>query len=294
MVRGVIVPLVTPFKADYSLDEEGLFRLIEHVIEGGVEAIFVLGSCGEFPALDFAEKIRLVKLASHYIRGRVQLWAGAGEPTTKLSLSLAWEMLSAGADAVVIISPFYYLHTQEELFVHFSKIAKMLKAPVIVYNNPIMTKHFISPQLFNRLLGEPNIIGFKDSAGDMAIFQEYLSTARNRPDFAVYQGAEPLAGLSLVRGATGVVLGLANVAPRLCVDLYEAAQSEAFSKVWDIHDKLMKLSSIQRKKSWLVGLKTALSLMGLCQSFVSEPFEPLDPAEVKDIVAVLTQLELIS
>jgi len=294
LIRGAIVPLVTPFREDFSVDEEGLSRLVEHVIAGGVAAIFVLGSCGEFPVLDDEEKVRLVKLTARYIRGRVPLLAGVGEPSTRRSLSLAQRLLDAGAEVIVALAPFYYLYTQEELYRHFITIARALKAPVMVYNIPQTTKHSVSPQLLKRLLEESNIVGLKDSAGNMTTFQEYLSVAQSRPDFSVYQGAEPLAALSLVRGATGVVLGLANLAPRLCTDLYEAAQKGEFEKLWRLHESLMELFSIQQHKSWLAGLKMGAGLLGLCCPYVSEPFEPLSEEQVKAVRATLAGLRLLS
>lgn len=294
MIRGVIVPLVTPFREDFSVDEEGLARLVEHVIAGGVAAIFVLGSCGEFPVLDVEEKAYLVRVAARYIRGRVPLLAGVGEPSTRRSLSLAQRLLDAGADVIVALAPFYYLHTQEELRQHFTTIARALKAPMMIYNIPQTTKHSLSPQLLKILLEEPNIVGLKDSAGDMRSFQEYLSVAQGRSDFSVYQGAEPLAALSLVRGAAGVVLGLANLAPRLCTDLYEAAQKGELERLWRLHESLMELFSIQEYKSWLAGLKSGASLLGLCWSYVSEPFEPLSEEQVEAVRSTLAGLGLLS
>lgn len=294
MLKGVIVPLLTPFREDYSLDEERLSYLVEHVISGGVAAIFVLGSCGEFPALDDEEKGYLVKLAARYIRGRVPLLAGVGEASTKRSLSLAERLLNAGAEIIVALSPFYYQYTQKELYQHFVTIAKTLKMPVIIYNNPSTTKHSISLDCFKKLLETQNIIGLKESSGDMVVFQRYLFIARTRPDFLVYQGAEPLAALSLIQGADGAVLGLANVAPLLCTDLYKAAQNGELEKLWDLHAKLMELFSIYQHKSWLAGLKLGASLLGLCLPYVSEPFEPLDEEQLKVVKATLIKLGILS
>jgi len=280
LIKGVIVPLITPLSANGGIDEKGLAQLVEYVTEGGVSAIFLLGSCGEFPALTTEEKVQVVKLTKRYAQGCVPILAGVGETKTRRAIVLSEKIVEAGADTVVASAPFYYHYTQNELLSHFTTIARATEVPLLLYNIPQLVSHTLAPETVAHLAAVENIIGLKDSAGDMEVFQSYLNVKRDHPDFGIYQGAEPVAAVSLVRGADGVVLGLANVAPKLCVELYTAAREGRLSALWNLHDRLIRLRAVQDHKSWLTGLKTAVSLLGVCDPTVSAPFEPLTGEQV--------------
>jgi len=293
LIKGVIVPLITPLSANGGIDEKGLAQLVEYVIEGGVSAIFLLGSCGEFPALTTEEKVHVVKLTKRYAQGRVPILVGVGETKTRRAVVLSEKVVEAGADTVVASAPFYYHYTQNELLSHFTTIARASKVPLLLYNIPQLVSHTLAPETVAHLADVENIIGLKDSAGDMEIFQSYLNVKRDHPNFSIYQGAEPIAAVSLVRGADGVVLGLANVAPRLCVELYHAATKDRWSDgLWDLQDRLIHLATIQTHKSWLAGLKTGVSLLGLCKAKSSSPFEPLSAEQVASVRQTLCEIGL--
>jgi 4-hydroxy-tetrahydrodipicolinate synthase len=283
LIKGVIVPLITPLSADGGIDEKGLAQLVEYVIEGGVSAIFLLGSCGEFPALRTEEKIQVVKLTKRYAQGRVPILVGVGETKTRRAVILSEKIVEAGADTLVASAPFYYHYTQNELLSHFTTIARATEVPLLLYNIPQLVSHTLAPETVAHLADVENILGLKDSAGDMDVFQSYLNVKRDHPNFGVYQGAEPVAAVSLVRGADGVVLGLANLAPKLCASLYTTAKEGNLFALWDLHDKLIQLRVVQNHKSWLTGLKTAVSLLGICGPMVSAPFEPLTTAQVASV-----------
>lgn len=283
LIKGVIVPLITPLTANGGIDEKGLAQLVEYVIEGGVSEIFLLGSCGEFPALTIEEKTQVVKLTKRYVQERVPILVGVGETTTRHAAILTEKIVEAGADTLVATAPFYYHYTQNELLAHFTTIARAIRVPLVVYNNPELMSHSLAPETVAHLANVKNIIGLKDSAGDMAAFQSYLNVKRDHPNFGIYQGAEPVAAVSLVRGADGVMLGLANLAPKLCVDLYTAAREANLPALWDLQDKLIQLRDVQNHKSWLAGLKTAVSLLGICGPTISGPFEPLTAVQVASV-----------
>ena len=292
LIKGVIVPLITPLSANGGIDEKGLAQLVEYVMEGEVSAIFLLGSCGEFPALTTEEKVQVVKLTKRYAQGRVPILAGVGETKTRRAIVLSEKIVEAGADTVVASAPFYYHYTQNELLSHFTTIARASKVPLLLYNIPQLVSHTLAPETVTHLAAIENIIGLKDSAGDMEVFQSYLNVKRDHPDFGIYQGAEPVAAVSLVRGADGVVLGLANVAPKLCVELYTAAREGRLSALWNLHDRLIRLRAVQNHKSWLTGLKTAVSLLGVCDPTVSTPFEPLSAEQVASVRQTMCEVGL--
>jgi len=296
LINGVIVPLITPLLANGGIDEKGLAQLVEYVIKGGVSAIFVLGSCGEFPALTTEEKAQVVKLTKRHAQGRVPILVGVGETKTRRAVVLSEKVVEAGADTVVASAPFYYQYTQNELITHFTTIAEASKVPVILYNIPELVNHTLAPETVAELANVENIVGLKDSAGHMEMFQDYLHIKRAHPGFAVYQGAEPVAAVSLVRGADGVVLGLANLAPELCFSLYKAARAGELPRLWELQDRLIELRDVQSHKSWLAGLKTAVSQLGICDATASTPFEPLTEEQVESVRQTMSRagLDLVS
>ncbi len=291
--EGLIVPLITPLCPDESLDEASLERLVEHVIAGGVDSIFVLGSCGEFPGLGDAVKERLLQVVCEQAKGRGSVLAGIGDTGTRRTIERGRRLARLGADAVVVTAPFYYVHTQEELVAHFTAIARAVGAPIVLYNIPQMVKVSIEPETVRQLAEVPGIIGLKDSAENMIKFQEFLGLQATYPDFSVCQGAELLAAASLVQGADGVVLGLANVAPRLCRDLYDTAKSGDLSQAWALQKQLRQLYSIYEQGAWLAGLKAAVSELGLCGPTVTAPFGPPTDEERGRIRQILIKLELL-
>ncbi len=292
-IAGVIVPLLTPLTPGGDLDEDSLVRLIDHTVEGGVAAILLLGSTGEAPTIRPAERERLVRLATGIVRGRVPLLAGVIEAGTDLAVESACRYQQAGADAVVPTAPMYFRHSQQELARHFAAVAETVDVPVFVYNIPPLVKVTLTPELIADLARVPRIGGLKDSEGNLDVFQRYLAVREAVDGFQVWQGAEAVAAISVVRGADGVILGLANVAPRLATALYEAAARRDLAAAWALQDQLMTLFAIQRHRSFLAGLKAAASLLGLCTDTLSRPFESLDGEQVERVRETLVSLGLL-
>jgi len=280
-IEGVIVPLITPLTSDESLDERGLERLVEHVIAGGVAGIFVLGSSGEGPSLPMAVRERLVAAVSAQVGGRVPVLVGVLGVGTAQTIEQAQRLTRCGGDAIVVTAPYYFAHTQEEIAYHIAAVARAVSVPTMVYNIPQMVKTVIEPETMARLADMPELIGVKDSHGDMVRFQETLKLQRD--GFSVYQGAEGLAALSVARGARGAVLGLANVAPRLCCDLINAARDGDLARAWVLQDRLMTLWKLHTHSQWLPCLKAAVSLLGICGPTASAPFRPLNEEQVAGI-----------
>ena len=292
-INGVIVPLLTPLNEDETLDMGALKRLIDHVIEGGVAAIFVMGSTGEAASLTLSEKQRLVAVACEYINGRVPMLVGVIESGTTNSVEQTGVFTKLGADAIVATAPYYFEYSQKELRAHFQDIAANSDVPIIAYNIPALAKAVISPELMCELLTHEGIIGIKDSAGDLGKFQSFLNLQKQYPAFQVWQGAEAVAAISVARGADGLVLGLANIAPKLCVDLYNTAQKGDFQKAWDLQNELMILFGIQRYESFLAGLKGAAHLLGLCGTAITKPFKNLDNEQLALVRQTLVELQLL-
>ena len=280
-IRGVVVPLITPLRPDQTLDEDALGRLVEHVIAGGVVGIFVLGSSGEGPILTPQIREQVVREVKTLASGRVPVLAGLFDLSTKSTAQEAERLAAWGADAITVTAPCYFSHTQDEIYGHIASMALSAPVPTMIYNIPQMTKTIIEPETVERLAGLPSVIGLKDSAGDMVRFQRHL--ALQRDGFTVYQGAEGLAALSVARGARGAVLGLANVAPALCSDLYRAASQGDLVMAWALQERLQRLWHLHTHGQWLPCLKAAVSQLGLCNPMPCAPFAQVDDAAIAQI-----------
>jgi 4-hydroxy-tetrahydrodipicolinate synthase len=290
---GIIVPLLTPLCPDDSLDEAALEKLIDHALAGGATGIFLLGSTGEFPLISQENKIRLIQAAREHLKGQAPLLVGICEVSTRRAIESGQLAVDLGATAVVAAPPYYYRHRQSELITHFKTIAGAIDAPVVLYNIPQNVKLTLEAETVLRLAEIPSIVGLKDSAGDLAVFQQYLDVRRHRPDFGVAQGSELVAALSLLRGADGLVLGLSNVAPRLCRDLFDATRHGDLDEAWRMQEQLREMRTIVKYKSGFAGMKTACHLLGLCGRTVSAPFEQLDSDQIEMVRLTLTKLGLL-
>ena len=292
-LSGLFVPLVTPLNEDESLDEQGLARVVEYVIAGGVSGIFLLGSSGEFACLSHTVRERLVQAVSAQVAGRALVLVGISHTSTQLALEQGRRLVRLGCDAVVATAPYYYWYSQEELARHFLTLAHALDRPLVLYNIPQLVKVTLAPETAARLADDPLIVGIKDSAGDMDAFRKFLDIRAAYPDFSVTQGAEPVAAESVLLGSDGILLGLANVAPRLCRDIFDAAKAGDRSRAEALQEQLNHLFPINGYKSFLAGLKTSLYLLGLCQPVVSAPFEPLDRDQVASVRQRLADVGLL-
>ena len=292
-LTGVITPLLTPLRPDQALDETGLERLIEHVLGGGARGLFLLGSTGEFALLDYETRFQLIRAARRIVAGRVPLLVGVSEPGTRAAIEFGRRAVELGAEAVVAAAPFYYNHSQADLIAHFTAIAQAVPAPLVLYNIPRNVKVSLAAATVKQLMGLPNIIGLKDSAGDLEQFQSYLDQRNGRSDFSITQGGELVAARSLARGADGLVIGPANVAPRLCCDLYDAVRAGRMERAEALQAQLNELISIYKHKSGPAGLKAACHLMGICGPTVAAPFTELSDEQIAQVRQTLVGLELL-
>src|SRR5262249_35621874 len=220
-IHGIIPPVATPMQANEDLDLPRLKWFLDHLIRNGVHGVFVLGTNSEFYALDEREKQEVIATAVAHVRKRVPVFAGTGAETTREAVRLTKMAEREGADGVSVITPYFISPTQQEIFDHYRRIAESTSLPVILYNNPSTCGGLkIDVDTVARLAEIPNILGMKDSSGDLQNTNEYVRVVPER--FAVLQGRDTLIYPSLVCGARGAVPASANVAPALCAQIYEA------------------------------------------------------------------------
>ena len=292
-LKGVIPPIVTPVDADENVDESGLKRVINHVLEGGVHGIFVLGSNGEFYALDFENQKRAVEITVKVVNGRVPVYAGATSITTKGCIRLAKMAEEAGADALTILTPMFICPSETELYNHFKAIAESTSLPILLYNNPDKTNNNITVGLLKKLAVIGNIIGIKNTSLDFAQTVQYIYETRHLENFKVLAGSDYYIYATLAYGGAGCVAGTANVAPKLVVDIYNKFVAGDHAGALAAQYKLVPLRNTYNYGSFPVVMKDCMNLMGLN---VGNPVKPIDHCSSERIEAlkkVLSDLMLI-
>lgn len=296
-LRGIIPPMVTPLLDRDTLDVAGLERLIEHILAGGVHGLFILGTTGEAPSLSYRLRRELIERTCRQVRGRVPVLAGITDTAFVESVRMAGFAAEAGAAAAVLAAPYYFPAGQAELLEYVQHLVPELPLPLFLYNMPSHTKISFDLDTVSRAAELPGIVGLKDSSGSMIYFQRLISLFQDRPEFALLVGPEELLGEAVLLGGHGGVNGGANLHPRLYVELYEAATGRDMDRVAALQRQVMRIStgiySVGRfGSSYLKGLKCALSILGICNDFMAEPFHRFNPPERARIEQELRDLGL--
>lgn len=298
-VRGIIPPMITPLSDRDSLDEEGLERLIEHVLGGGVHGLFLLGTTGEAPSLSHKLQQALVERSCRQVAGRVPVLVGITDTSTVEALSMARHAAEAGASALVLSAPYFYATAPEELRGYVRRLVDELPLPVVLYNIPGRPGPTFDLETLRQAQQIPNVLGLKDSSANMLYFHQVRRLLSERPDWTLLVGPEELLAESLLLGGHGGVSGGANVNPSLYVDLFQAAQDGDLARVNELHRQVIEVScrlyhvGVYNSPSiFLNALKTSLSLLGVCSDVVAEPFERFTEAERDNIWKHLVDLGL--
>lgn len=290
--RGVIPPVITPLTPDGHVDVPAVGRLVQHLAARGVDGLFVLGSCGEGPTLPRAERIAAVRAFADAARDRLPILVGVPDTSTPRVLEAASDAEAAGADALAVMTPCYFLDPDERYVeAHVRAVVAATRLPVMLYNIPQLTGNRFTPSLVRELGALPNVVGIKDSSGDWPAFETVLEAA-NSVGIAVLQGAESLIARSVLAGAAGAIPGIANLVPRLACDLVAAARAGDETRALALQARLDRACEVYGAGFWLAGLKGALSTLGLCGPTCVAPVRPLDPAELQGVQAVVASLGL--
>lgn len=273
LCKGVIIPLVTPLKSDGSIDLESFEKCIEYQISTGVDGLFLLGSTGEGFAFTPEQRRTILKRGVEITDGRLTVYAGIGGESTQLTLHNLRLAEDCGASCVVLTLPAYFKHSDDELLEYILTIAKSSSLPVVLYNIPQFVGQSISVAIVQELLQRvDNVIGIKDSSKDMLYFTELLFKTQ-RDGFAVMQGAEELLAVSLLLECRGIVPGIGNLVPELCVEMFQACMRRDVPKMRELQGSIHRVISIYQNTSWLAAVKGGLELRGLCERWVSAPYK---------------------
>jgi 4-hydroxy-tetrahydrodipicolinate synthase len=266
--KGSIPALITPF-ANGRVDEQAFQDFVEWQIEQGSNGLVPCGTTGESPTLSHEEDMRVASLCVEVARGRVPVIAGTGSNSTDEAIALTRHAKEAGADAVLVVAPYYNKPTQEGLYQHYKAIHDAVEIPIVVYNVPGRTSVKVSPETMARLAELPQIVGIKDATADLT----YMADTRMLvgDDFTYLSGEDPTVVPYLALGGHGCISVTANVAPRLCAELHEAWQKGDVATVRAIDDRLMPLHRALFVETNPAPVKYAASLLGKCENRVRLP-----------------------
>jgi 4-hydroxy-tetrahydrodipicolinate synthase len=272
-LSGTGVALVTPFKADMSLDEPALARVIEHVIAGGVEYIVTLGTTGETPTLSREEKVRIARYTIEVVNGRMPVVVGAGGSDTREVIREIEKLPTDRAVAILSASPYYSKPSQEGIYQHYKAIAMASPIPVLIYNVPGRTARNVDASTILRLSELSNIAGIKEAGGDMA---QCALILRDRPaDFLIVSGDDALAFPQIAIGMDGVISVAANSYPQAFSNMVRAALDGDLKKAKKINDGLIEGYELLFVENNPAGVKAALAELGLIENVVRLPLVPL-------------------
>lgn len=296
-LRGIVPPMVTPLLSHHKLDENGISKLVHHIIAGGVHGLFVLGTSAEALSLGMAMRKDLLGQVAEEVSGRVPLLVGITDTSLHEAIHFAEIAQEAGAAAVVAASPFYFPTSQSALYDFFKTLSEEVALPLFIYNIPSHAKVALEADTILRLLELPNMAGYKDSTGDMVMFHQLQPGFREKPGKVYLVGPEELLTESVLFGGHGGINGGANIFPQLYVQLYEAAVNREVEKMLHLHSKVIALSiAVYNKggkgKSVIQGIKAALAALGICRNKVAMPMHDLSAEEKREITDFISQFNI--
>lgn len=289
--HGIIPPMVTPLSDRDTLDIEGTQRLVEHLIAGGVHGIFILGTTGEAPSLSYRLRRELIDRTCQLAGGRVPVLVGITDTSFVESVNLAQHAASAGAAALVLATPYYFPAGQTELVRYIRNLVPQLPLPLMLYNMPSLTKVWFELETLQELSQIEQIVGIKDSSDDMDYFERLMSLRTLRPDWSILLGPESKIGQAMGLGGDGAVTGGANVFPTLFVQCYQAACEGDALRVAKLNQTINEFQHIydigKYASRHIKATKCALSIQGICDDFLAEPFNRFHAPERARVEAIV-------
>ena len=293
---GLIPPMVTPLDERRRLDKTGVKNMVEHLVDGGVDGIFLLGTTGEGPHLSYAVRRELVRETCRLVKGRVPVLVGITETDLEDALAFAKDCKAFGAAGVVAAPPYYFKLTQSECVAWFTEMADRSPLPVIVYDMPAHTDTIIEPMTIAKLAAHRNIVAMKDSSSVIALFNKFRLALKSFKDkFSLFMGPDEAMGEAVLLGADGGVCTGANLWPRTFKRMYEAAKAGDVAEVRRLQEITTTSSYLlyglgAGQIGFLKGVKAALAEMGLIRNVLTAPFAPLKGAELKPVRVGLKKL----
>lgn len=287
MYSGVVVPMVTPFNEDFTVDRDAVKKIVNSFVDAGVNP-FVLGTTGEYVSLSMSQKEILVEETVKAAAGKVKVYAGISSDCFDDSVYMAEKFSKSGADVLVTILPYYYPLRDEVLIRYGKELADKCPKPLMIYNMPLTTNVSVPLEVVDELSHHPNIVGTKDSENNKGRLLKSLRMWKDRDDFYHLTGCAALSSLALKNGSDGIVPSVANFAPEYYKNLYNAALEKDFAKVERYQQITNDLSILVQKdrilSENLAALKCVMSVCGFCTNQMMMPLYKEDRKEYKDLV----------
>ena len=294
-LRGVVPPIVTPLLNHDEIDREGTRRLLEHILQAEIAGVFALGTTGEFSSLSLSVRSEFVRLCCQIVNGRVPVLVGIADTAFTTTIELAKVAKEAGASAVVLTTPYYFPMEQTEVIDYVKHVLDQIDMPIMLYNIPAMTKVWLEKDTLRALAKHTQIVGIKDSSGDMNYFAEILKLKELRPDWSIFVGPEHLLAQAVALGADGGVNGGANVYPKLFVATCRAAlngdqtQCETLMKRVDAFNAIYRVGAPGFR--FVSATKCALACKNICSEYPAPPLTSLSPTEKDHVRMILSDVD---
>ena len=287
-IKGIIVPIVTPVDEENHINEEAMARVVNYIIDGGVHGILAFGSNGEFFAIDADEQRKALACMVKTADKRVPVYMGIAGITTKECVETAKMAKEENADGISILPPMFISPSEDELYAHIVTIAETVPdLPVLLYNNPGKVGYGLSVNLVNRLADVPNIVGIKDTSGNMTLTAEFIRTTRDK-GFKVMAGKD-----TMILGSVGAIASTANIVPELVVEIYDKYMAGDIEGACEAQFKLTPFRNTFDKVSFPAGTKDACNLIGLDVGNSIKPNTTASPEVLDEMREILTELGYI-
>lgn len=274
-IRGCGTALVTPFRKNGSVDEEGLYRLIQFQLRAGIDFLVPCGTTGETPTLEHGEYLGIIRMVVQAVAGKVPVIAGVGGNSTKKVIDLAQEVQGLGVQGILSVAPYYNKPTQEGLYQHFQAIAESTELPVILYNVPGRTSSNIEPATVGRLSKIQNIIGIKEASGSITQQMDVLNSVE--PGFRVLSGDDAFTFPLMAVGGVGVISVVSNEIPGPMTKLAHLLLEGKYDEARKLNAQLLPLMQVNFIETNPIPVKAALAMMGLIEEVYRLPMVPMKP-----------------
>ncbi len=291
--HGIIVPIVTPVDEKGKFNEPIMRKLVNYLIEGGVHGLFPMGTTGEFYAFSEDEVRHIFEVVVDETKGRVPVYGGANSISTRGAIRLMKICEEAKVDAVSVLTPMFISQTQDELYKFFEDVSKSTHLPIILYNNRPKTNVQIEPATVARLAQIENIVGVKDSTGDMTNTTEYIRLTRDNDNFHVLMGRDTLIYAGLCCGTTGAIASCANVAPRICSDIYDKFIEGDHKAALDAQYTLAPLRIATGMGTFPAVIKEGLVMQGINVGKCVDPIGEITDAQKAALREILAGMGLL-
>jgi 1-pyrroline-4-hydroxy-2-carboxylate deaminase len=283
--KGVFPAITTQFHKDESLNLEGTSRHLEAMIRAGIQGVVFLGTVGENTALEYQEKLTLLREMKQVVRGRIPILTGVAEYTTALGCRFARDAEKIGLDGLMVLPAMVYKSDERETLTHFRTVARATGMPVMIYNNPVSYGVDVSPEAFARLADEPTVVAIKESSEDVRRITDLRNIVGNR--YLLFGGVDDLALESIVLGADGWIAGLANAFPEENQRVWDLATSGQWEAARELYRWYTPLLHLDTKVKLVQYIKLAMQETGLGSEMVRAPRMPIEGAERKEILTII-------